>query len=128
MLLDVPALAISSSDVRARFAAGRPVRYLIPREVEEFLHGHPKVEDVQVVGIADEKLGEELCACIKLREGETADAEEIRAYCRERLAHFKVPRYVDFVEEFPLTVTGKVQKFKLRELAEVRIGVPVARR
>jgi fatty-acyl-CoA synthase len=85
------------------------------------------VEDVHVVGVPDEKLGEELCACIKLRAGEIADVEEIRAYCKGRLAHFKVPRYVDFVDRFPLTVTGKVQKFKLRELAAQRLCKAVER-
>jgi fatty-acyl-CoA synthase len=100
---------------------------IYPREVEEFLHSHPKIEDVQVVGVADATLGEELCACVKLRDGETADTEEIRNFCRDRLAHFKVPRYVDFVDEFPLTVTGKVQKFRLRELVEARLGVAVRR-
>jgi fatty-acyl-CoA synthase len=96
---------------------------IYPREVEEFLYTHPKIEDVQVVGVADEKLGEELCACIKLRDGESCDADEIRAFCKGKLAHFKVPRYVRFVEDFPLTVTGKVQKFKLRELVEASLGI-----
>ena len=100
---------------------------IYPREVEEFLHSHPKIEDVQVVGVADLTLGEELCACVKLRDGETADVEEIRDFCKGHVAHFKVPRYVDFVEDFPLTVTGKVQKFRLRELVEERLGIEVSR-
>jgi len=94
-----------------------------PREVEEFFYGHPKVEDVQVIGVRDAKLGEELCACIKLREGTTSDAEEMREYCKSRLADFKVPRYVQFVNEFPMTVTGKVQKFVLREFVEAQLGI-----
>ena len=86
-----------------------------PREIEEFLYRHPKVQDVQVIGVPDEKYGEELCAWIRLRDGEDADADEIKAFCQERIAHFKVPRYVKFVDGFPMTVTGKVQKFKMRE-------------
>ena len=86
-----------------------------PREIEEFLYRHPKVQDVQVIGVPDEKYGEELCAWIRLRDGEDADADEIKAFCKERIAHFKVPRYVKFVDGFPMTVTGKVQKFKMRK-------------
>jgi len=86
-----------------------------PREVEEFLHRHPKVLDVQVIGVPDAKYGEELCACIVLRPGATCSAEDIRSFCRGEIAHFKVPRHVHFLSEFPLTVSGKVQKFVLRE-------------
>ncbi len=86
-----------------------------PREIEEFLYRHPKVQDVQVIGVPDEKYGEELCAWIKLRDGEDANADEIKAFCKDQIAHFKVPRYVRFVDEFPMTVTGKIQKFKMRE-------------
>lgn len=96
---------------------------IYPREIEHFLYGHPDVQDVQVVGVPDAKLGEELCACIKLRAGAPADADAVRAYCRDKLAHFKVPRYVVFVDEFPLTVTGKVQKFRLREIVAAQLGV-----
>jgi fatty-acyl-CoA synthase len=99
---------------------------IYPREIEEFLYGHPDVEDVQVVGVSDPRYGEELCACIKLRDGAAGDAEAIRAYCRGKLAHYKVPRYIEFVDEFPLTVTGKVQKFKLREVVEARLGIAAA--
>jgi fatty-acyl-CoA synthase len=94
-----------------------------PREVEEFLYRHPKVLDVAVVGIADRKYGEEVCAVIRLREGVTAEAEEFVAFCRGRIAHYKVPRHVRFVEAFPMTVTGKVQKFVLRERIERELGV-----
>jgi fatty-acyl-CoA synthase len=93
-----------------------------PREVEEFLYGHPEIAEVQIVGVADPHFGEELCAWVRLREGAALDEEEVREFCRGRLAHFKVPRYVLFVEEFPLTVTGKVQKFKMREESEARLG------
>ena len=88
---------------------------IYPREIEEFLYTNPKIDQVEVVGVPDQKFGEEIAACIKLHEGETASVEEIRDFCRGELSHFKIPRYVHFVEEFPLTVTGKVQKFILRE-------------
>ncbi len=88
---------------------------IYPREVEEFLFRHPKIEDVQVVGVPDAKFGEELCAWIRLRGGEEANAEEIIAFCRGQIAHYKVPRYIRFVGEFPMTVTGKIQKFAIRE-------------
>ena len=95
-----------------------------PREIEEFLYRHPKVQDVQVIGVPDERYGEELCAWIKLRDGEDANADEIKAFCKDQIAHFKVPRYVRFVDEFPMTVTGKIQKFKMREttIAELELA------
>ena len=86
-----------------------------PREIEEFLYQHPKIDQVEVVGVPDPKFGEEIAACIKLSEDAHATAEEIREFCKGKLAHYKVPRYVHFVHEFPMTVTGKVQKFILRE-------------
>jgi len=88
---------------------------IYPREVEEFLYRHPKIQDVQCVGVPDAKYGEELCACIILRPGMQSSAEEIRNFCRDQIAHYKVPRYVKFVDSFPMTVTGKVQKFLLRQ-------------
>ena len=89
---------------------------IYPREIEEFLHTHPDVEDVQVIGVPDERYGEELCAWLQLREGaEPLDAAAVRAFCEGRLAHFKIPRYVLVVEEFPMTVTGKVRKVEMRE-------------
>ena len=87
-----------------------------PREIEEFLHTHEKVTDVQVIGVPDHKYGEEVCAWIRLRDGVTATAEEFREFCRGQIATYKIPRYVRFTSEFPMTVTGKVQKFKMREL------------
>jgi fatty-acyl-CoA synthase len=96
---------------------------IYPREIEEFLYTHPVVADVQVVGLPDEKWGEEVCAWVRLRPGAALTEEEVKAYCRGRIAHYKVPRYVVFVEEFPTTVTGKVQKFKLRELGVERFGL-----
>ncbi len=89
---------------------------IYPREIEEFLFGHPAIEQSAVVGVPDKKYGEELCAWIKLKAGCTASEDEIREYCRKSLARYKVPRYVKFVDVFPQTVTGKIQKFKIREL------------
>jgi fatty-acyl-CoA synthase len=89
-----------------------------PREIEEFLYTHPDILDVQVIGVPDVKYGEEIMAWVKLRDGATGvDAEAIRAYCQGRIAHYKVPRYVHFTDEFPMTVTGKIQKYKMRETA-----------
>ncbi len=87
-----------------------------PREVEEFLYTHPKVAEVQVVGIPDERLGEVVLAWIRLKTGENAAEEEIRQFCEGRIAYFKIPQHIRFVDEFPMTVTGKIQKFKIREL------------
>jgi fatty-acyl-CoA synthase len=89
---------------------------IYPREIEEFLYRHPAVQDVQVVGVPDKKYGEELCAWIVLRTGATLDADGVREFCRGQIAHYKVPRYIRFVDAFPMTITGKVQKFKMREL------------
>ncbi|NYG54880.1 AMP-binding protein [Nocardioides perillae] len=95
-----------------------------PREVEDFLHTHPDVEDVQVVGVPDERYGEELCAWVRLRPGaEPLDAEAVRAFCDGRLAHYKVPRYVLVVDDFPMTVTGKVRKVEMREESAKRLGL-----
>jgi fatty-acyl-CoA synthase len=94
-----------------------------PREVEEFLYAHPKVQDVQCFGVPDPRYGEELCAWVKLRPGETMDADELRAFCQGRIAHQKVPRHVRFVDEFPMTVTGKMQKYLMREAMERELGV-----
>ena len=88
---------------------------IYPREIEEFLFRHSKVEAVQIVGVPDHKFGEELCAWIKLKPGSVATTEEIVAFCKGEIAHFKIPRYIKFVESFPMTITGKVQKFVMRE-------------
>ncbi len=88
---------------------------LYPREIEEFFHRHPHVLDIQVVGVPDERFGEELCAWIMLKEGVLAAEEDMRAFCTGKIAHYKVPRYIRFVDEFPTTVTGKVQKFVIRQ-------------
>ena len=94
-----------------------------PREIEEFLYSHPKIQDVQVIGIPDQRYGEELCAWVRLHDGETASAEEIRAFCQGQIAHYKVPRYVKFVDGFPMTVTGKIQKFLMRQQMIEELGV-----
>ncbi|HWU21631.1 MAG TPA: AMP-binding protein [Nocardioides sp.] len=97
---------------------------IYPREIEEFLYAHPDVEDVQVIGVPDEKYGEELCAWIKMHAGATPlDADAVRAYATGRLAHYKIPRYVMVVEEFPLTVTGKVRKVQMREESAKALGL-----
>jgi fatty-acyl-CoA synthase len=96
---------------------------IYPREVEEFLYRHPKVQDVQVIGVPDMRYGEELCAWVKLHDGQRATAEEIRAFCQGQIAHYKVPRYIKFVDVFPMTVTGKIQKFLMREETIRELGL-----
>jgi fatty-acyl-CoA synthase len=96
---------------------------IYPREVEEFLYSHPAIEDIAVIGVPDAKFGEELCAWIKLRTGYELTADDVKAYCQGKIAHYKVPRYIRFSEEFPMTVTGKVQKFKLREVSTVELDL-----
>jgi fatty-acyl-CoA synthase len=99
-----------------------------PREVEEFLYGHPEIEDVQVVGVPDVKYGEELCAWVRVRASSELTAEQVREFCSGKIAHYKVPRYVRFTDEFPMTVTGKVQKFKMREVSVAELGLAAADR
>jgi fatty-acyl-CoA synthase len=93
---------------------------IYPREIEEFLYTHPEISDVQVYGVPDEKYGEKVAAAVQLRQDSELTAEEVRDYCRENIARFKVPEYVDFVEEYPMTASGKIQKYKLREAAVER--------
>ena len=100
---------------------------LYPREIEEFLYRHPKIQDVQIFGVADDRYGEELCAWIRVRSGEQLTAEEVRAFCQGQIAHNKIPRYVEFVDEFPMTVTGKIQKFLMRDTVETRLGLKAAK-
>jgi fatty-acyl-CoA synthase len=99
---------------------------IYPREIEEFLYTHPKVSDVQVVGVPDVQYGEEVCAWLRLRHGETATSDEIRDYCRGRIATYKIPRYIRFTTEFPMTVTGKIQKFRMREISIAELGLEKA--
>ncbi|WP_310227364.1 AMP-binding protein [Sphingobium xenophagum] len=96
---------------------------IYPAEVESFLHSHPKIRDVQCIGIPDDRFGEELCACVIVQQGEVLNPEEIVSFCKGRISHYKIPRYIEFVESFPLTVTGKVQKFLLRETICRKIGI-----
>ena len=94
-----------------------------PREIEEFLYSHPKISDVQVIGVPDRKYGEELMAWVKLKEGESATDEELRAYCKDKISHFKVPRYWKFVNDYPMTVTGKIRKVEMRKVSEQELGL-----
>jgi fatty-acyl-CoA synthase len=99
---------------------------IYPREVEEFLHQHPKIADVYVVGLPDARLGEAVLAWVRLKAGESMEEEDVREYCRGKIAHFKVPQYVRFVDAFPMTVTGKVQKFRIREQETTARGLEEA--
>jgi fatty-acyl-CoA synthase len=99
---------------------------IYPREVEEFLYSHPAIEDVQVIGVPDARYGEELCAWIKLKADAELTAEQVREYCQGKIAHYKIPRYVRFTRDFPMTVTGKVQKFKMRDTSVAELGLQAA--
>ena len=96
---------------------------IYPREIEEFLYRHPLIQDVQVVGIPDQKYGEELCAWIIAKPGQALSEEDVKAFCKGQIAHYKVPRYIRFVSEFPMTVTGKIQKFKIRDDMKQQLGL-----
>jgi fatty-acyl-CoA synthase len=96
---------------------------IYPREIEEFLYRHAKIQDVQVFGVPSDKYGEELCAWITLHEGQEADSQEIIEFCKGQIAHYKIPRYIRFVEEFPMTVTGKIQKFVMRNVMIEELGL-----
>jgi fatty-acyl-CoA synthase len=96
---------------------------IYPREIEEFLYRHPAIQDVQVVGVPDAKYGEELCAWVIVKPGQTLAEDAVRAFCKGQIAHYKVPRYIRFVDAFPMTVTGKIQKFKIREAMKDQLGL-----
>jgi fatty-acyl-CoA synthase len=96
---------------------------IYPREIEEFLYAHPKISQVQVIGIPDPKYGEEVMAWIKLKDGLAATPEEIRDFCHGKIAHYKSPKHIKFVDSFPMTVTGKIQKFRMREIAIQELGL-----
>ena len=96
---------------------------IYPREIEEFLYSHPKIGEVQVIGVPDLKYGEEVCAWVRLRDGEDATEDELREYCRGQIATCKIPRYIRFTTEFPTTVTGKIQKFRMREISVEELGL-----
>ncbi|KAM6904545.1 medium-chain acyl-CoA ligase ACSF2, mitochondrial-like [Xenentodon cancila] len=95
---------------------------IYPAEIEQCLYKHPKVLEVQVVGVKDERLGEQVCACIRLKEGQTSSAEEIKEFCKGKISHFKIPHYVMFVDGYPLTASGKIKKNKLTEIMEKKLG------
>ena len=99
---------------------------IYPREIEEFLYTHPDVADVQVIGVPDQRYGEEVMAWVMLRQDGQSSPEEIREFCRGKIAHYKVPRYVKIADEFPMTVTGKIQKFRMREMAVEELGLHAA--
>jgi fatty-acyl-CoA synthase len=99
---------------------------IYPREIEEFLYTHPAIKDVQVIGVPDEKFGEELCAWVILHDGALESAEDIQGYCRGRIAHYKIPRYIRFVDGWPMTISGKVQKYKMREESIRELGLEAA--
>ena len=97
-----------------------------PREIEEFLYTHPEIDDVQVIGVPDQRFGEEVMAWVRLKPDADVTEESIRDFCRGKIAHYKVPRYVKLADEFPMTVTGKVQKFRMREMAVEELGLQTA--
>jgi fatty-acyl-CoA synthase len=96
---------------------------IYPREIEEFLYGHPAIADVQIIGVPDAKYGEEICAWVRLHAGESLTIEELREYCQGRIAHYKVPRYLRVADEFPMTVTGKIRKVEMRETSTAELGL-----
>jgi len=128
--------AISAPSMRKATATSRSVERLdhprrrkhFPREVEEYLYRHPKVQAVQVFGVPDAKYGEEVCAWIQLKSGMNAVEKELRDFCTGQIAHQKIPRYIRFVTEFPMTVTGKAQKFVMREQMSRELSLSEARR
>jgi fatty-acyl-CoA synthase len=99
---------------------------IYPREIEEFLHHHPKVADVYVIGVPDQKYGEELMAWVKVLDGQPLTEDEVKEFCRDRIAHYKIPRYVKFVDDFPMSVTGKIQKYRMREASVAELGLEAA--
>ena len=99
---------------------------IYPKEIEEFIYTCPKVRDVQVIGVPDKKYGEEIMACIILKEGESMSEDEMRAYIAANMARHKVPRYIDFVDSFPMNAAGKIQKYKMREQAVIKLGIEKA--
>ncbi len=99
---------------------------LYPKEIEEFIYTHPKVSDVQVIGVPDEQYGEEIMACVILKEGEALTEEELKQYVRDHMARHKVPKYIDFVDGFPMNVAGKILKFKMRENAIEKLKLNIS--
>jgi fatty-acyl-CoA synthase len=108
---------------RAKDLVIRGGENIFPREVEDYLAQHPKIQSVYVVGVPDDKYGEELCACVKLHDGEAATIEDIRSFCEGRISHFKIPKYIRFIESFPMTPNGKVQKLMLQRECVIALGI-----
>ncbi|MEQ8497569.1 MAG: AMP-binding protein, partial [Gammaproteobacteria bacterium] len=98
-----------------------------PREIEEYLYRHPKIQDVAVFGVPDQRFGEAVAAWVRLREGVEASEDELREFCKGQIAHYKVPAYIRFVEDFPMTVTGKIQKFAMRDAMAAELGIEDAK-
>jgi fatty-acyl-CoA synthase len=96
---------------------------IFPKEVEDFLYTHPNISDVQVIGVPSSKYGEEVMAWVKLKPGTMVTADELREYCKDRIAYFKIPAYFKFTDVFPMTITGKIQKFKMREISTKELGL-----
>jgi fatty-acyl-CoA synthase len=99
---------------------------IYPKEIEDFLYTHPKVKDVQVIGVPDKQYGEEIMACVILRDGVEVTADELKDYCRTHMAKHKTPRYIEFVHEFPMNAAGKIMKYKMREWAVEKLGLQAA--
>ena len=99
---------------------------IYPKEIEDFIYTHPKVNDVQVIGVPDKDYGEEIMACVIIKEGETLTEEELKEYVMTHMAKHKVPRYIDFVDEFPMNAAGKILKYKMREQAVEKLGLQKA--
>ncbi|MBQ7378043.1 MAG: AMP-dependent synthetase, partial [Clostridia bacterium] len=99
---------------------------IYPKEIEEFIYTHPKVKDVQVIGVPDEQYGEEIMACIILKEGESMTEKEMKGYILDHMARHKVPKYIDFVDSFPMNAAGKILKYKMREDAVKKLGLQKA--
>ena len=99
---------------------------IYPREIEEFLHHHEKILDVYVVGVPDVKYGEELCAWVKMKPGQAMTEQDVKDYCKGKIAHYKIPRYVMFVNDFPINISGKIMKFKMREESIKVLGLQEA--
>jgi len=108
---------------RARDMIIRGGENIYPREIEEFLYSHPKISDVQVIGIPDRKYGEEVMAWVRLKDGEMATAEEFKEFCKGKIAHYKIPRFFKFVTDYPMTISGKIQKYRMREIAIAEMGL-----
>lgn len=100
---------------------------IYPKEIEEFIYTHPKVKDVQVIGVPDQQYGEEIMACVVLKEGETMTEQELKEYVMSHMAKHKTPRYVDFVDDFPMNAAGKILKYKMREDAVEKLGLQDAK-